>query len=67
MPNGTFGLECTFLSESAKAILVEYEGQEMWIPKSQFDWETFMNEYHQSGDEVEIEIPEWLAIEKGFL
>ena len=54
---------CIFLHETDEAILIEDENDnQVWIPKSQIaNWEEDMYEKH---DDFEIEIPEWLAIEK---
>lgn len=41
-------------AESARAILVDMYGIEIWLPKSQIE----IDEY---GEIVEIDIPEWLA------
>jgi hypothetical protein len=48
-------------SETDKAILVDYEGEEYWLPKSQLeDWP----DVEDSGD---IEVPLWLLEEKGMV
>jgi len=52
--------------ETDKAVLIQVDGDpdnEVWIPKSQIEWESTGGLY-AIGDEVEMEIPEWLAIEK---
>lgn len=50
------------IRETPKAILVEVEGEEFWIPKSQIDDES---EVWQDDQEGELVIPLWLAEEKG--
>ena len=44
--------------ESAMAILADVEGKNVWLPKSQLE------DWPDVGDEGEILIPEWLAMEK---
>lgn len=55
---------CKALKETDKGLLVEYEGEEIWIPKSQI---TEDSEVTEEGDEGILAIPEWLAEEKGML
>lgn len=48
------------LQETEDAILVDCDGEEVWLPKSQIEYDG------ERGDEaVDIELPEWLAEEKG--
>jgi hypothetical protein len=48
-------------AETDKAILVDYEGKEYWLPKSQLeDWP----DVEDGGD---IEVPLWLLEEKGMV
>ena len=47
------------LNETDLAILLDSDGEEVWIPKSQIK-----DEYEEDGL-LCLEIPEWLAIEKG--
>lgn len=50
--------------ETPRAYLVSDGAVKEWIPKSQIECtQTLINE----GDTVTIEIPEWLAEEKGFI
>lgn len=55
---------CTCLRETDKALLIEAEGSEFWVPKSQVhdDSEVFDAGKHATGVLV---IPRWLAEEKG--
>lgn len=46
------------IDETSRAILVETEVGEVWLPKSQIEYDG------EPGDEVEIEIPDWLAIKE---
>ncbi len=52
--------------ESRLAILVDYGvDHDVWIPRSQIKDQT--ENPFQEGDTLEIEIPEWLALEKGMI
>ena len=52
--------------ETSKAMLVEFEGEEMWIPRSQIKDEEYDS---VEGEDflVAIWIPKWLADEKGMM
>jgi oxalate decarboxylase/phosphoglucose isomerase-like protein (cupin superfamily) len=52
-------------AETEKAILVEIEGEKMWVPKSQIhdDSEVYSKE-HGDGDLV---VTEWWATQKGLV
>lgn len=58
----TITLECDVVTETDKAILLQFDGHKrpMWFPKSQV-------ELHESGLLQEIELPRTLAIEKGLI
>lgn len=47
-----------WLKETEKAYLVVVDGDEVWLPKS-------LTELHISAKRSEVELPRWLAIEKG--
>ncbi len=49
-----------FVRETDLAVLVGYEDDEIWLPKSQIEWVGDAEE----GDELRIQVPEWLAEEK---
>ena len=52
-----------FVAETDDAILVLYDDEEIWLPKSQIDYGS-----HEVGDvDFDIEVAEWLAIEKGII
>lgn len=53
-----------FVHMTEKAILVEHYGEEHWFPKSQIDCE-FLACSLEAGDEIEIEVPDWLLKQKG--
>lgn len=55
--------EVTSSRETDKAILVEIEGEEFWIPKSQIDDDSEVYEKNQHG---ELVVSAWLAKQKGF-
>lgn len=56
--------EVTVLRETGAAILIEYENEEFWIPKSQIQEDS---EACSKGDVGTLSIPKWLAKEKGLL
>jgi hypothetical protein len=47
-------LEATEIRETDAAWLLEIDGEEIWLPKSQVEWD---GEY--------VTLPEWLAEERG--
>ena len=49
-----------------KALLVEYEGEEIWVPRSQVDDDSEIYSDKQVGETGLLVIPYWLAEEKGF-
>jgi len=63
MPREYVELEdCNIIKETEDAFLINYEGEENWIPKSQI----FEPNVYQEGDEsVSIEITCWIAEQKG--
>ncbi len=52
-----------FLHETDSAILVEYDGEEVWLPLSQIEWDGDA----EKGDSITVTMPEWLAEEKGLI
>lgn len=54
--------DCRVKRATDKAILVEVDGEEAWIPQSQIDDES---EVWKDGDEGTLVIPLWLAEAKG--
>ncbi len=58
----TFDAE--FISETDLAILVDIDGDEVWLPKSQIE---MSDGSLDAGDLIEIDVPDWLAEEKGLL
>jgi hypothetical protein len=61
--NKTFD-EAIFKRASEKAVLVEIDKKEYWIPKSQIVDTTF-DENSEPGDIGEIEMTGWIAEQKG--
>lgn len=47
-----------------RAILVEYEGEEEWIPKSLIEGDEYKE--MQKGDTLELDMPMWKAEELGW-
>jgi len=44
----------------------EFEGDAIiWLPKSQIEYDEIVLDEIEDGNEIELEIPEWLATEKG--
>lgn len=53
-----------FIRELNLAIVVrDPEGREVMLPKSEIEYD----EDAESGDVIEVEMPEWLAIERGLV
>lgn len=54
--------ECRIVRETDAAFLIEHDGEEHWIPKSQIaDPDTY-----EAGDEdVTVSVTEWIAKQKG--
>lgn len=51
------------LRESDKAVLLDIEGEEVWVPKSLFD----DDEWPEVDCEGDITLPEWFAIQEGLV
>lgn len=54
---------CTVVAETELAYLLEIEGVEVWIPKSQI----FYQDVYERGETGTFTIPEWLAEAKEIL
>ena len=54
--------DCTYVSETDRAVLVNVEDEEIWLPKSQVD---DLGDNNERGDELTLSIPEWLADQHG--
>jgi hypothetical protein len=57
----------TVLHATEKALKVDYEGEEIWIPYSQVDDDSEIYKKEQVGETGELVISEWLAKEKGLI
>jgi cold shock CspA family protein len=57
-----FDFSCEFKVETANAFLVNDGDADVWIPKSQI---TAQSCDFKKGANVDLEIPQWLAEEKG--
>lgn len=53
--------DATALRSTEKALLVQIDGEEHWIPHSQIDDDS---EVYKAGDAGELVISEWIAKEK---
>lgn len=56
--------EAECVKESTDAILVLFDGEEHWIPKSQIDPES---EVQGEGDDGELIVTQWLAEQRGWV
>lgn len=63
--SGQTWIAVTIKRETDKALLVEHgAGPDAWVPKSQIlDY----SDDYRIGDTIEIELPEWLALEKDMI
>jgi hypothetical protein len=55
---------CNVLRVTDKAMLVEYDDGELWLPLSQIDPES-RDQYEEGDEDVTVSITLWLAKEKG--
>lgn len=51
----------TFLQETDEAILLDVDGDEIWLPKSQLEY----YDKAERGGYIEAEVPDWLCDQKG--
>ena len=67
MPCEVESFEVTFLTQTDKAVLVEHEGEEFWIPNTQIDddSEVFVGCDLQRGEEGTLVCTTWIAEQKG--
>ena len=54
--------DAVLVAETDRAILVEYEDEEVWLPKSRIDYDLGT----AKGSFIDIELPLWLAIRNGW-
>jgi hypothetical protein len=62
--DGQVDITCTFLARSGRAILIEVDGQQEWIPTSQVSEASVDLDDVEEGQTLTITIPEWLAEER---
>ena len=55
--------DCVLIRETTDAVLAEVEGEEIWIPKSQFNWDVHM----EFGRPFSLEINLWWATKEGLV
>lgn len=54
----------TFVRATERGVCLNIEGEDVWLPKSQIT-KISPEAPCQEGDTTEVEVPEWLAKEKG--
>jgi hypothetical protein len=61
--------EVSFITQTDKAVLVEYEGEEMWIPDSQIDEDSdiYAGCDLTRGEEGTLICSEWIAKQKNMI
>ena len=60
-------IEVEVIKMHDQSMLVEYEGEQEWIPYSLIEDESEITEFSEEGDEGELVIPRWKAEEVGFV
>ena len=55
-----------YVRQTEKGVLLNIEGEEVWLPKSQLT-KISPDGPCKEGDTTEVEVPEWLAADKGIL
>ena len=63
MSNGIVEIFGTIMAETDRAILLFDGVEESWLPLSQIEYDM----RNEVGDDLTVEVPEWLAIESGFV
>lgn len=58
-----------YINQTDKAILVYEDDPDhgFWLPKSQIEYDELEVDSAEAGDDIEINIPEWLAKQNGLL
>lgn len=59
--------EVCVVRRTESSLLVEYEGEEFFIPFSEISDESEITEDSEPGDTGELIIPEWLAEDRGLV
>lgn len=55
----------TYLHHTDRAVCVDCDGEELWLPLSQIEIEDV--DQLTRGEEVDVEVPIWLARAKGMM
>ncbi len=63
-PTETLTLEGTVLDTTALAVLIDVDGDEIWLPRSRV---TFDPAKPDEGDTIRAIVPEWLAKNEGLI
>jgi hypothetical protein len=53
---------CDVIRETENAFLIRYEGEEIWIPRSQL---ADADDYAAGDEDVTLSVTEWIAKQKG--
>ena len=64
--NELLEIEVLILHHTEEAALIEYEGEEHWIPKRYISSEEEID-WNNSEEEQEVSIPNWLAYERDMI
>ena len=62
--NEMIPFEVKFLHQTESALLVDIEGEKVWLPKSIIEVDEYELDGIRKGNILEISIPEWLATDK---
>ena len=67
MDDNSVRLEVEVIKMHDQSMLVEYEGEQEWIPYSIIEDESEITEFSEEGDEGDLVIPRWKAEDVGFV
>lgn len=56
-------IDVVLKAETERAIFVDYDGDEQWLPLSQIE---FLDLNYRKGESMSIEVPNWLMVKKGW-
>lgn len=54
--------DAVLVATTERAICIEYEDEEVWLPRSQIDYDLGV----EKGGLTDVEVPQWLAVKKGW-
>jgi|GEM_PF-2744013 len=60
-------IECKFIHYTGQAVKVDYDGKYFWIPERSIMGNTIDLRTLNKGDDLTLEIPEWLALQEGLI